>query len=129
MGATMEEEEFMDIILSSLPPSYEAIMNALTTLIEECNWPIKLDNILRVLKAQYDKKKAYRNSQDTQVFMAKQSKGALKDNKAHIYALIAIKRGIPKSNAGWKEVDRKVRDPNNIISRNPKRKNRRKGHI
>jgi hypothetical protein len=55
MGAAMGEEEFMDIILSSLPPSYEAMMNALTTSLEECNKPIKLDNIIRVLKAWYDK--------------------------------------------------------------------------
>jgi hypothetical protein len=37
MGAAMTEEEFMDIILSSLLPSYEAIMNALTTSLEECS--------------------------------------------------------------------------------------------
>jgi hypothetical protein len=43
---------------------YEAMMNVLTTLLEECNKPIKPDNIIRVFKAQYDKQKAIGNSQD-----------------------------------------------------------------
>jgi hypothetical protein len=55
MGAAITEEEFMDIILSSLPPSYEAIMDSLTTSLERCNKPIEPENIIRVLKAQYDK--------------------------------------------------------------------------
>ena len=55
MGASISEEEFMDIILASLPPSYEAVMNALTTSLEECDRPLEPDNIIRVLKAQYDK--------------------------------------------------------------------------
>jgi hypothetical protein len=67
----MTEEEFMDIIISSLPPSYEAIMYVLTTSLEECNKPIKPDNIIRVLRVQYDKKKVLGNSQDSQVFMSK----------------------------------------------------------
>ena len=55
LGAMISEEEFMDIILASLPPSYEAEMNTLTTLLEECDRPLEPDNIIRVLKAQYDK--------------------------------------------------------------------------
>jgi hypothetical protein len=55
LGASIEEDEFMDIILASLLPSYKSVMNALTTLLEECNKPIKVDNIIRVLKAQYNK--------------------------------------------------------------------------
>ena len=35
MGASISSDEFMDIILSSLPP-YDAVMNALTTSLEEC---------------------------------------------------------------------------------------------
>ena len=34
MGASISSDEFMDIILSSLPP-YDAVMNALTTSLEE----------------------------------------------------------------------------------------------
>jgi hypothetical protein len=49
------EGEFMDIILSSLPPSYEAIMDALTTSLEGCKQLIEPENIIRLLKAQYDK--------------------------------------------------------------------------
>ena len=52
MGAMISEEEFRDIILASLPPSYEAVMNALTTSLQECNRPLEPDNIIRVLKAQ-----------------------------------------------------------------------------
>ena len=36
MGALISSDEFMDITLSSLPPSYEAVMNAVTTSLEEC---------------------------------------------------------------------------------------------
>lgn len=42
MGASISEEEFMDIILSSLPPSYKLIINALMILLEEWNQPIIL---------------------------------------------------------------------------------------
>ena len=55
MGASISEEEFMDIILASLLPSYAAVMNAITTSLEECDRPLEPDNIIRVLKAQYDK--------------------------------------------------------------------------
>jgi chromosome condensin MukBEF ATPase and DNA-binding subunit MukB len=55
MGATIRDEEFMDIILSSLPPSYETLMNSLTTSLEECKQLIKSNNIIRVLKSQYDR--------------------------------------------------------------------------
>jgi hypothetical protein len=64
MGSLMSEEEFMDIILSLLPPSYELMMNPLIMLLEECKKPVKPENIIRVLKAQYDKRKAFRSSQD-----------------------------------------------------------------
>ena len=40
MGATMTEAEFINIILASLPPSYEAVMNALTTSLGECHQPL-----------------------------------------------------------------------------------------
>jgi hypothetical protein len=45
----------MHIILASIPPSYESTMDAPTTLLEECRRPIKPENIIRVLIAQYDK--------------------------------------------------------------------------
>jgi hypothetical protein len=45
----------MDINVSSLLPSYEAIMDMLTTLLEGCNKPIEPKNVIRLLKAQYDK--------------------------------------------------------------------------
>jgi hypothetical protein len=55
MGGAITEGEFIDIILSSLPPSYEAIIDALTTLLEGCKQPVEPKNIIRLLKAQYDK--------------------------------------------------------------------------
>ena len=55
MGAAISEGEFMDMVLASLPSTYEAVMNALTTSLEECNRPLELDDIIRVLKAQEDK--------------------------------------------------------------------------
>lgn len=55
MGAAISEGEFMDMVLASLPSTYEAVMNALTTSLEECNSPLELDDIIRVLKAQEDK--------------------------------------------------------------------------
>jgi hypothetical protein len=62
MGAQISEVEFMHIVLASIPPSYESTMDALTTSLEECGRPIKPENIIRVLKAQYDKRKAYGSS-------------------------------------------------------------------
>ena len=48
MGASISEGYFMDIILASLPPSYEAVMNALTTtLLKKCNRPLEPNNIIR----------------------------------------------------------------------------------
>ena len=41
MGAKITNEEFMDIILASLPPSYKAVLNALTTSLEECGKVIR----------------------------------------------------------------------------------------
>ena len=57
MGAKITNDEFMDIILASLPPSYEAVMNGLTMSLEECGKPLEPDSIIQLLKAQYDKKK------------------------------------------------------------------------
>jgi hypothetical protein len=55
MGALISKNEFMNIILASIPLSYESTMDALMTSLEECGKPIKPKNIIRVLKAQYDK--------------------------------------------------------------------------
>ena len=74
MGAMISEEEFMDIILASLPPSYEAVMNALTTSLQECDRPLEPDNIIRVLKAQYDKRKVVTHTHDEEVFMGSTKK-------------------------------------------------------
>ena len=50
MGAKMEDSEFLDIILGALPPSYESVMNALTTSLEEVGKPIEIDSVIRILK-------------------------------------------------------------------------------
>ena len=41
MGAKMENFEFLDIILGALPPSYELVMNARTTSLEEVGKPCR----------------------------------------------------------------------------------------
>jgi hypothetical protein len=86
MGAQISKVEFMHIILASIPPSYESTMDALTTSLKECGKPVKPENIIRVLKTQYDKRKAYGSSRDNDVFVSKQVQGSSKDNKAHICA-------------------------------------------
>ena len=69
MGAKMENTEFLDMILGALPPSYESVMNALTTSLEEVGKPIEIDSIIRILKSQYDKKKSLSTTQEEQGFM------------------------------------------------------------
>ena len=78
MGAKISDTEFLDIILASLPPSYESVMNALTTSLEEVGKPIEVDSIIRIFKSQYDKRKTQLTSQEEQGFMGKSLK------KAHI---------------------------------------------
>ena len=46
MGAKMENQESLDIILVALPPSYELVMNALTTSLEEVGKPIETTVLL-----------------------------------------------------------------------------------
>jgi gag-polypeptide of LTR copia-type len=74
MGARISEAKFMDIILASLPPSYESVMNALTTSLEECGKPLIPSDIIRVLKARYDKRKIGSTAQGEQVFVGSPSK-------------------------------------------------------
>ena len=78
MGAKMENQEFLDIILGALPPSYESVMNALTTSLEEVGKPIEIDSIIRILKSQYDKKKSLSTTQEEQGFLGAPSKKRLK---------------------------------------------------
>ena len=70
----MENSEFLDIILGALPPSYESVMNALTTSLEEVGKPIEIDSVIRILKAKYDKKKSLSTNQEEQGFMGSSSK-------------------------------------------------------
>ena len=46
MGATITNSEFLDIILAALLPSYESVMNALTTPLEEVGKPIEIDSVI-----------------------------------------------------------------------------------
>ena len=79
MGATVTQAEFLDIILASMLPSYELVMNALTTSLEEVGKPLEADNIIRLLKSQYDRWKSSSISKEEQV-----SEGTL-TKKVHIY--------------------------------------------
>ena len=54
MGAKMENSEFLDIILGALLPSYESVMNVLTTSLEEVGKLIEINSIIRILKSQYN---------------------------------------------------------------------------
>jgi hypothetical protein len=47
----------------------------------------------------------------------------------HIYALIVIRKDIPKSSVGQREVDKKLKDPNSVENKSPKRKRGRKRHM
>ena len=78
MGAKMENQEFLDIILGALPPSYESVMNALTTFLEEVGKPIEIDSIIRIQKSQYVKKKSLSTTQEEQGFLGAPSKKSLK---------------------------------------------------
>ena len=87
MGASISSDEFMDIILSSLPPSYDVVINALTTSLEECGRAMNPDSIIRVLKAQYDKHKTLSTSIEDQVFFSTSKKVVVCTNckkKGHI---------------------------------------------
>ena len=53
-------------------------MNALTTLLEEAGKPLEAENIIRLLKSQYDRKKPMSISKEEQVFVGTYTK------KAHI---------------------------------------------
>ena len=83
----MENSEFLDIILGALPPSYELVMNALATSLEEVGKPIEINSIIRILKSQYDKKKSLLTTQEEQGFLGTSSKKCL-------YVLIARKKVI-----------------------------------
>jgi len=80
MGAQISEGEFLDILLASLPPSYEAVMNALITSLEEVGKPLDPDNIIRILKSQYDRRKTLTITQEEQGFVGTSEK------KVHICA-------------------------------------------
>ena len=98
----MENSEFLDIILGALPPSYESVMNALTTSLDEVGKPIEIDSIIRILKAQYDKKKSLSTNQEEQDSWDHQQ-------KRRIHALIASEKDILSRIAGLKEVEKKVK--------------------
>ena len=74
--ATITDTEFLDIILASLPPSYEAMMNAITTSLKEFRKPIEPDYVIRILESQYDRCKTLSISQEEQGFMGTSSKKA-----------------------------------------------------
>ena len=71
MGAKMAD---LDFLLSS----YESVMNALTISLEEVGKPIEINSVIRILKAQYNKRRTQSTSQEEQGFMGVPSK------KAHI---------------------------------------------
>ena len=62
----MADSEFLDIILGALLPSYESVMNALTSSHEEMGKPIEIDSVIRNLKSQYDKRRSQLTSQEEQ---------------------------------------------------------------
>ena len=105
MGAKMENSEFLGIILGALPPSYESVMSALTTSLEEVGKPIEIGSIIRILKSQYDKKKSVSTTQEEPGFMGASSK------KVHICSNCK-KKGILLKISGLKAVEKKVKVQN-----------------
>jgi hypothetical protein len=91
------------------------------TLLEECNKPIKPKNIISVLKAQYDKRKPFRSSQDNEAFMSKQSKGSPKDSKVHICAN-CNKKGHTKEQCWSKGGGQEGQGPKQHQNKKPKKK-------
>ena len=77
-------------------------MNALTTSLEEVGKPIEIDSIIRILKAQYDKKKSLSTNQEEQGFMESSTK------MTHI-CTNCKRKGHPSRIAGLKEVEKKVK--------------------
>ena len=69
MRATITQAEFLDIILTSIPPSYKLVMNALKTSLEEVGKSLEADNIIRILKSQYDRQKTLSILKEEHVFM------------------------------------------------------------
>jgi hypothetical protein len=119
MGAKISEAEFMDIILASLPPSYESVMNALTTSLEECGKPLVPSDIIRVLKAQYDKRKSGRQPRKSKFSSDRPRRRA----KCSIYALIARSPDMLLRHAGIKVAGKRAK----VLDRrrSPSRRKRR----
>ena len=95
MGATITDNEFLDIILASLLPSYNAVMNALTTSLEEVGKPIEPDYVIRILESQYDRCKTLSISQEEQGFMGTSLKicihAPIARNKVTLLKLVGLK--------------------------------------
>ena len=70
----MADSGFLGIIIGALLPSYESVMNALTTSLEEVGKHIEMDSVIRILKSQYDKRRTQLTSQEEQEFMGASSK-------------------------------------------------------
>ena len=74
IGASISDSDFLNIILASLLPSYESVMNVLITSLGEVKKLSEIDNIIRILKSQYNKRKTQSTSQEEQGFMGTSSK-------------------------------------------------------
>ena len=117
MGAKTIYSEFLDILLASLPPSYESIMNALITSLGEVRKPLEIDNIIRILKSQYNRRKTQSTTQEEQGFTGTSSK------KVHT-CTNCKKKVILLKTAGLKVVERKDKDLNRKRDPSPKGKKR-----
>ena len=118
----ISDTEFLDIILASLPPSYESVMNAWTNSLEEVDKPIEIDSIIRILKTQYNKRKTLLTSQEEQGFMGKSSK------KAHI-CTNCKKQGHLIKPVGKKVVEKKDKVPNRRRDPILRRRREKKGQM
>ena len=107
----------MNIILASLPPSYEAVMNALTTSLEECGMLLEPDSIIRILKAQYDKKKTQSTNVEEAFVGTSKKKVTICTN--------CKKKGIQSRSAGIKVVEKKAKVLNKRNASKPRSKKRR----
>ena len=116
MGAKISDDEFMDIILASLPPTYDAVMNALTTSLEECGRTMDPHSLIRILEAQYKKRKTAIVTQEDQAFMGTSTSTDKKQlictnckKSGHIIENCWAKGGGKEGQAPWQKKRKKAK--------------------
>jgi transposase InsO family protein len=61
MGTKIADEDFFNIILSSLPDSYDIMINSLTTTMAASKQPLSPSDLISIIKSEYDRRKIRKN--------------------------------------------------------------------